>query len=396
MSGLSFLTNLAGEVNGYKQAQNEQNAQDYAQAARANSELQMLAQQQTYQPQAQAQAAGFNLSAARSNAGLSLLPGATQVAQTQQQTQQSAADAALARQPTLNQTADNQATVQQGVTGTQAQLLPQTQANMRLDQLSQDQQRAMTSTAGLYGAMINGPDAVRNYVQKEADSGAYPELAGKQVGQVGLTPDGQTFVALDTQGNTLINAPVSHIQQAYQMTMPTEWHNVDGTLMGTQGGHVTQQVSAPKFQALKPGETGAITQGTNIVNSTQAPVPDAYAAAHQGVVVNTANWLMKNVPNLRPQDAFNMAKQANSMSREQFVANIMSNPTLNPSTGNPAQAAQRFSAIYDQLRAQGGAGLSSVPGSNTSPSDTINSLIGGADATQQSANAVANPFQPSD
>lgn len=368
MSGLSFLTNLAGEINGYKQAQNEQNAQDYAQAARANSELQMLAQQQTYQPQAQAQVAQAGLSQAQSSAQASLVPQQAQLASTTLGTQQSAATAAAARQPVLNQTADNQAAVQQGVTGTQAQLLPQAQANMKLDQLGADQQAALRSTAGLYGAMMQGADSVRNYVQKEADSGAYPTLSGKQVGQVGLTPDGQTFVALDTQGNTLVNTPVSHIQQAFQMVNPA------------------QTVTA------KPGESIFSVRNGSATQIGYAPVPEQFSMQHDSALVKNAKWISANVTGGDNAKALKLAQQANSMSKAQFIAQALPNMMSVGGVTDPNKATSVLSNAYDMIRQSDNAGLSSVPNSNTSGNSIINSLIGGS-STNPSA-AVDNPFAP--
>jgi len=163
--------------------------------------------------------------------------------------------------------------------------------------------------------------------------------------------------------------PTQSIRAARAATIPTQWQDVKpgSTLIGTQGGQITSQ--------------------------TTAPVPDAFSAQHAGVVVNTANWLMKNMPQLKPQDAFNMAKQANTMSREQFVSTIMGNPMLNTDMTNPAASAQKFGAIYDQLRAQNGGGtpgLSSMPASNTSGNDIIDSLIGGANP----AATASNPYAP--
>lgn len=383
---------LAGATyQGYLQGQAQQDQVAYQQALHADQEAQMAAAQQTYQPLANARVAQAGLSQAQAQGQTSLVPGATQIGLTQQATQQSADSAALARQPTLNQTADDAAAVQAGAASTQRSLLPQTMGDTKIQQATQDQNVHVQALNGLYGAMIEGAPAAKAYVQKIADSGQYPGLVGKQVGQVGLTADGQNFVAQDAQGNEIFTLPVSSIQQAHSMAVPTEWKTVGDTLVGTQGGRVTQQYSAPKFTALKPGETGVVSQGTNVVNATQAPVPDAYAAAHQGVTVNTANWLMKNVPGIKAQDAFNMAKQANSMSREQFVATIMGNPMLNTSAGNPAQAAQRFGAIYDQLRTMNSApGLSNAPGSNTSGNSIIDTLIGGANPST----TAANPFVP--
>ncbi|MEJ0004379.1 MAG: hypothetical protein WDN30_14125 [Pararobbsia sp.] len=328
MSGISTLINsTAGAINGYRDQTYQQNAQDYLQQVRANDQLKMLAAQTTYQPQAQAQiaqaglsqlqansAAGLipqesadaqlkmlaaqttyqpqaqaqiaqaGLSQLQANSAASLIPQQTGVASTQLQTAQTAADGALQRQPAINQAAANQATVQAGVTGTQAQMLPQQQTDMQLQRAQADQQQHVSALTGLYTSMMEGPSAAKAYVQKVADSGAYPGLQGKQIGTVGLTSDGQNFAATDTQGNEVFQIPTSSIQSAFKMSRPTEWHEV------------------------KPGSTLIGTQGGNISTSTQAPVPDAFSNQHAGVTVNTANWLMKNVPNLKAQDAFNMAK----------------------------------------------------------------------------------------
>lgn len=394
MSGLSTIINsTAGAINGYRDQAYQQNQQDYLQAMRANDELKMQAAQQTYQPQAQAQVAAAGLSQAQAQGATSLVPAQTNLAATNIGTAQIAADGAQARQPDVNSTAANQAKVQAGVTGAQADMLPQTTTDMRLAQASEDQKAHLGAIGGLYTAMMQGPDATRAYVQQVADAGGYPGIAGKQIGQVGLTPDGQNFVAQDAQGNQLFALPVSTLQQVHQMQVPTEWHPVGGTLFGTQGGRITTQASAPEFKALRPGETGVVQQGNTITTATQAPVPPEFTAQHSGVTVNTANWLMKNVPNLKAQDAFNMAKQANTMSREQFVSTILGNPMLNTDMRNPGAQAQKYGQIYDTLRAQSGApGLSNVPASNTSGNPIIDSLIGGPTTTDP-ANAVDNPFQ---
>lgn len=376
---------------GYKQGEQNLQAQDYLQQLRANDEMKMRAQQQTYDPAAQAQVAQSNLSAGTSNAGLSLLPARTQLAQTQLGTQQIAADGAQQTQPLLNQTANNQATVQAGLTDTQVQTLPQVQGDMKLQQAVTDQQGHLTALNGLYGAMGEGADAARVYVQKVADSGQYPGLQGKQIGKVGLSADGQNFVALDPQGNVLTQLPVSAIQRAHQMSVPTEWKTAGNTLFGVQGGQVTSQTSAPEFKALAPGQTGVVTQGNKITNSTQAPVPPELANQHDSALVKNAKWIAANVTGGDNKKALALAQQANSMSKAQFISTALPNMmTMGKMT--PAEAVNNLSQAYDMIRAQGAPGLSDAPASNTNYSDTINSLIGGPSTTNP-ASQTDNPFQ---
>lgn len=393
MSGLSTIINsTAGAINGFRDQQYQQQQQDYLQAMRANDELKMQAAQQTYQPQAQAQVAQAGLSAATANGQASLIPAQTNLASTNLGTAQSAATAALNRQPTVNDTADNQAAVQNGFSSAQHEMLPMTLADMKAKGVLDDQTQHVAAFNGLYNSMMAGADSAKQYVQKMADAGFY--LPGKQIGQVGLSQDGQNFMIQDPQGNMLTQFPVSAIQQAHAMSVPTEWHAVGDTLMGTQGGRVTATQSAPQFKTMRPGETGVVQQGNTITNQTQAPVPPEFTAQHSGVTVNTANWLMKNVPGMKAQDAFNMAKQANTMSREQFVSTILGNPMLNTDMRNPGAQAQKYGQIYDTLRAQSGApGLSNASASNTSGNPIIDSLIGGPSTTNP-ANTIANPYAP--
>lgn len=379
MAGLSNLMTIgANAVNGY-------NTQQYINAERADQEAQMQARQQTYQPAANAQIAASGLSQAQSDGQAALVPQQTQVASTNLGTQQIAATGAQQTQPLLNQTANNQATVQAGMTGTQASLLSQTQSNMSLAQLSQNQQSAMRSTAGLYPAMMQGTDAVRNYVQQEADSGAYPELAGKKIGQVGLTPDGQNFVAQDDQGNVLVNTPVSHIQQAYQMTTPTDWKTVGNTLMGTRGGQVVSQTSAPEFKALQPGETGVITNGNNVTSSMQAAVPASQANRYTAPEVQTMQYLQKGNPKLSTTDAYAITNQAKTLSKEAFIQQGLPNMLTLGGARDANDATQKLMSAWDYMHPA--PGLSQAPGSNSNPSSTINSLIGAQGTTP-------NPFTP--
>jgi hypothetical protein len=386
MSGLSTLVNAtAGAINGYRDQQYQQNAQDYAQQVRANEELKMQAAQDTYQPQAQAQIAQAGLSQVQAQGQASLVPAQTQVAATQIGTQQSAADAAFARQPTLNQTADNQATVQAGTTGTQAQLLPQTQTNMRLQQLSQDHQASFGAVSGLYTTMMQGPQAVQQYMQKMADSGAYPSIAGKRIGTVGLTPDGQNFVTQDDQGNTLFQMPTQQIRQAYQMSLPTQWHNVGNTLVGTQGPNVTSQTSTPEFKVLQPGDTGVISQGNNITNSKQAAVPTEQANRYTAPEVQTMKFLQAGNPKLSTTDAFNIINQAKTLSKEAFVQQGLPNMLTMGGAKDANDATQKLISAWDYMHPA--PGLSQAAGSNSNPSSTINSLIGAS-----TAGTTPNPF----
>jgi hypothetical protein len=395
MSGLSTIINsTAGAINGFRDQQYQQNQQDYLQAVRANDELKMQAAQQTYQPQAQAQVAAAGLSQAQANSATSLVPAQTNLASTNLGTAQSAASAAQARQPVLNDTADNQAAVQQGFSSAQHDMLPMTLADFKAKGVLEDQTQHVAAFNGLYNSMMAGADSAKQYVQKMADAGFY--LPGKQIGQVGLSQDGQNFVIQDPQGNMLTQFPVSAIQQAHALSVPTEWHAVGDTLMGTQGGRVTATQSAPQFKSLRPGETGVIQNGNSITNATQAPVPPELVNQHSGVTVNTAQWLMKNIPGIKPQDAFNMAKQANTMSREQFVSTILGNPMLNTDMRNPGAQAQKYGQIYDALRAQQSVpGLSNAPASNTSGNSIIDSLIGGG-AANNPTTTIDNPYYQPD
>jgi hypothetical protein len=386
MSGLSTFINAgAGAINGYRDQQYQQNAQDYAQQVRANDELKMQAAQQTYQPQAQAQVAQAGLSTAQANGNASLVPQQTQLASSQ-------LDGKIAAQPYINETGTNTAQIQAGTTGTQAKLLPQTQTNMKLAQLSADHQASFGAVSGLYTAMMQGAPTAQAYMQKMADSGAYPSISGKKIGTVGLTPDGQNFAAQDDQGNTLFTLPTQAIQQAYQMSKPTDWKVAGNTLFGVQGGRVTSQTSAPEFKPLRPGETGVTVQGGQIVNSTTAPVPKEFSDQHQSAFVKNVRFLADNVTKGDYNSAVKIAQQANSMSKAQFLAMTLPN-MMTLGNMKAGDAVSNLSQAYDMIRGQDGGtpGLSNMPNSNTNPTSTIDSLIGGPNATNP-ANTVANPY----
>lgn len=377
---------------GYKQGEQNLQGQDYLQQQRADQEAQMAARQQTYQPAADAQNAQYGLSQATAQGQTSLVPQQTQLASTNLDTQQSAATAGLNRQPTVNQTADNQATAQKGFSSAQVDMLPTTLADYKAKGYIDDQTMHVASLNGLYNSMLAGPASAKQYVQNMANAGVYPNFTGHQIGQVGLTPDGQNFVIQDTGGNVLSQVPVSSIQQAHSMAIPTEWHAVGDTLMGTQGGRITQQQSAPQFKALRPGETGVVTQGNNITNSTQAPVPDAFANQHDSALVKNAKWISANVTGGDNTKALALAQQANSMSKAQFISTALPN-MMTMGNMKPADAVNNLSQAYDMIRAQGTPGLSNAPASNTSGSSTIDSLIGGPSTTNP-ASTIDNPFQP--
>ncbi len=366
MSGLSTIINsTAGAINGYRDQGYQQNAQDYAQAVRANDELKMQAAQSTYQPQAQAQIAQAGLSTAQANGQASLVPGVTQIAATNQQTAQSAADAALARQPSLNQTADNQAANALGFSSAQHEMLPTTLADFKAKGYLDDQTLHVAALNGLYNSMMSGPDSAKQYVQNMAAAGVYPNLSGKQIGQVGLSPDGQNFVAQDTDGNALFQLPVSSIQQAHSMSIPTEWHEV------------------------KPGATLAGTQGGRVTTTAQAPVPEQFSTQHDSALVKNAKWISANVTGGDNKKALALAQQANSMSKAQFISASLPNMmALGNMQAN--DAVNKLSQTYDMIRSQGDGtpGLSNAPASNTSGSQIIDSLIGNP------ANTAANPFAP--
>lgn len=372
--GLSLAQGInaaSGAINGYRSAQWAQNQEDYSEAARANAEAQMLAQQQTYQPAANAQIAQAGLSQAQAQGQASLVPQQTQVASTMLGTQQSAADAALTRQPVLNQTANNQAQAGATQAATAAAIAPTQGATAQLGALSQEQQAHLGALNGLYTAMMQGPDVTKSYIQQVADSGAFPSIAGKQIGQVGITKDGQNFVALDTQGNSIFAIPTQALKQVRQMSIPTEWH------------------------PLKPGESLASTQGGAVTGLTTAPVPAAYSNERDPAVVKTANWLAQNVTGGDTNKAYNMARQATTMSREQFVATTLPNMMTVGGMTDPTKAAATLNSVYDNMRAMssGGApGLSNAPGSNTSGGSTIDYLIGGANPSGTST--VSNPYAP--
>lgn len=368
MSGLSTVINAgAGAINGYQQQQYTQNAQDALQEQRTNQALKDAAAQQTYQPQAQAAIAGAGLSQAQSTAQASLVPAQTGVAATNLDTQQQAATSANARQPVVNQIADNQATTQSDLTGAQAANAPQQAGDMKLQQAQADQQSHVTALTGLYSSMREGPQAAAQYVQKVADSGQYPGLQGKQIGQVGLTPDGQNFVAQDTEGNQVFTLPVSALQQAYKMSIPTEFHDV------------------------KPGSSLIGTQGGNITSTTQAAVPDGWKNMHAPAVVQTADWITKNMPGVNPAKAIEMAKAASTMSRANWVATMAGKYAMPGQEKNAGALAQQMGQLYDNIQKGSSPGLSNVGGSNSGSPSIIDSLIGGGNNPTQT---IDNPYAP--
>ncbi|RQS39786.1 hypothetical protein [Burkholderia sp. Bp8990] len=367
MSGLSNVINAAaGAINGYRDQQYRQNEQDYLQAARADQELKMQAAQSTYEPQAQAAIAQAGLSAAQANGSASLVPQQTQLASTDLSNRQ-------------------------GFSSAQHEMLPTTLADLKAKGFLDDQTMHVSALNGLYNSMLSGPDAVKQYVSNIAGTGLYPNLAGKQIGQVGLSQDGQTFVAQDTDGNQIFSLPVAAIQQAHQMAVPTEWHAVGDSLIGTQGGRVTAQQSTTKFNALRPGETGVVTQGGQIMSSTQAPVPQEFSGMHDSALVKNAKWIAANVTNGDTTKALSLAQQANSMSKAQFIAMALPN-MMTIGNMQPNDAVNKLSQAYDAIRGQDATpGLSNAPGSNSSGNTIIDSLINGPGGAPGSS--VTNPYQ---
>jgi hypothetical protein len=351
MSGLSTLINAgAGAIDGYRDQQYTQNAQDALQEQRANQALKDAAAQQTYQPQAQAAVAQAGLSQAQNTAQTGLVPQQAALASTNLDTQQSAASTALQNQPLANQTATNQATTQAALTGAQATNAPQQAGDMQLQQAQADQQAHVTALTGLYSSMREGPQAAQQYVQKVADSGTYPNMQGKQIGQVGLTADGQNFVAQDSDGNQVFTLPVSALQQAYKMSIPTKFESVPmgGTLVGTQGGQVTSQ--------------------------TTAPVPDAMANKYVAPEVQMTKYLQSGNSKMTNAQAFAMVNQAKTLSREAFVQQGLPNMLTIGGAKDANDATQKLLTAWDQMHPT--PGLSQMPGSNTSGNPNIDSLIG--------------------
>ena len=154
----------------------------------------------------------------------------------------------------------------------------------------------------LYDAIQTGnPDIVRGYIQNSLNTGLFPQLKGKTVGEVGS--------AKGTDGKPVIVAKDDAGQVIFQMSMD-------------ELQRVRSAMAKPENIKLNDGDTVVQVRGNQITPLYTAPVSPGKAADREGkkpAEVQLAEWLIKSRVAPNEAEAWRLVRSSKEKSKASFV-----------------------------------------------------------------------------
>jgi hypothetical protein len=315
----------------------------------------------------EAQVAGYENTTGAARAESELRPLQTGI-------QRTSLERAAGRQDALETTADlqagaglDQATVAKGLSGLSVEQLPKALRAGRVAGTLKDDEVNTAIMGGLAKAIdSNDPARVLKFYNDVADIDGEPRAA-----KVGLSADNQNFVALDANGQPIMQVPLGKLRQ---MAYPIERVVVpQGSTVGAfdpkTGGFIPSYTN-PKQFAPEGGGGG----GLDGAGGGRGGRPPADVAA--------AEWLMaQGVKD--PMRAWQMVNEAKGMSQRDFVLDYVSKMApVQMAAGSakktPDQLREEAVAIYNSVNAPPAAAPAPAPAapqSNSRPPATRNPEI---------------------
>jgi hypothetical protein len=314
----------------------------------------------------EAQVAGYENTAGAARAESELRPQQTDI-------QKKSLERAAGRQDALETTADlqagaglDQATVAKGLSGLSVEELPKALRAGRVAGTLKDDEVNTAIMGGLAKALdSNDPARVLKFFNDVADIDGEPRAA-----KVGLSADNQNFVALDANGQPIMQVPLSKLRE---MTYPTEKVVVPqgSTIVSydTRTGRSTESYTNPKQFAPSGGGGGLDGVGGGRGGNDTADMKMMKYLVEQGVAKDSTA-------------AFEMVRQAKGASQRDFVLDYVSKMApvqFGASKKTPDQLREEAIAIYNSVNApQAPAPASAAPAapqSNNRPPATRNPEI---------------------
>lgn len=223
---------------------------------------------------------------------------------------------------------------------TEANTVNMTLAQSKADVVAQPMKIAQQAAAGtvsqmqaqgqllsnLYEAIQTGnQNVVRTYIQNSLNTGLFPQLKGKKVGEVGSIKgaDGKpVIVAKDDAGQVIFQMSMDELQR------------------------VRDAMAKPETMKLNDGDTVVQVKGGKATPLYTAPVSPSKAAERMGPLERDVGYLMKFHGKTK-DEALAFVNSAKTMSRNQFVLKSITDSVALGKKPTDAEIAE-FGAIYDR------------------------------------------------
>lgn len=193
----------------------------------------------------------------------------------------------------------------------------------------------------LYDAIQTGnPDIVRGYIQNSLNTGLFPQLKGKTVGEVGSVKGANgkpAIVAKDDTGQVIFQMSLDELQR------------------------VRSAMAKPETMKLNDGDTVVQVRGNQITPLYTAPVSPGKAAEKMGPLERDVTYLVGKHGMTKDQ-ALAHLNASKTMSREQFVLKSITDTVALGKKPTDAEVAE-FGAIYDRAT-KGGPRVAQQPAPN--------------------------------
>lgn len=250
----------------------------------------------------------------------------------------------------------NQAAVAKALSEFSVEELPSRIAQMRQQRIFSDVDAQTAGIAKLADLIQMGdPQQITSYLnawRKTNPSGVKADVA-----QVGFTKDEKgenVFVALDAQGNPLMQMSAGQIQR------------------------VRDSLGKTDLKVLKPGDTLVGVKNGRATNMATGPVDPqlikGLGKQNSPAEIQTMNWLIENKVAKDQKQAWDMVRSSREKTRSSFVLDYVSKNAM-PGM-DPKKVADQAGIIYDELR-RGDADTGQSNSTSTSTLDPrVNSLIG--------------------
>lgn len=284
----------------------------------------------------------------RAESELSTLPDRTEAAKSGYQLQTAQNKANLDLVP-------NQAAVAKALSEFSVEELPSKIAQLRQQRIFSDVDAQSAGIAKLADLIQMGdPTQITSYLnawRKTNPSGVKADVA-----QVGFTKDDKgenVFVALDAQGNPLMQMSAGQIQR------------------------VRDSIGKTDLKVLKPGDTLVGVKNGRATPMASGPVDPLLAKSvgkqNQPAEIQTMNWLIENNVAKDQKQAWEMVRSSREKTRSSFVLDYVSKNAM-PGQ-DPKKVADQGGRIYDELQRVNSSQQSNSPAATTLD-PRVNSLIG--------------------
>ena len=194
----------------------------------------------------------------------------------------------------------NMAAVQ--MSGVELEQLPMKIAQARASGAVDEMGGKIKLIGGIVDAIASGNQSiVAQYVQRSIDTGLFPEIAGRRVGQVGTMrgADGKpVVVALDANGQELFRFTKENLDQARAAGQKIELKTVNAgdSLVKIQGGTVTPMYTAPESVKTANAKKPALQQNLEFLQEKFKMTPQqALDYLNQGKTETKQQFLMRHL-----------------------------------------------------------------------------------------------------